>query len=162
MTDKEESKERLLYRLSTTYCRLKPSLIAKGGVGVFAIRDIPAGTVLFQDAPESFWHELTTMEEQSLDPAVIDMVKDFFHLSKDGRREIPSLGVGNLSILYYLNHSIRPNMEIVEDEDEDEDEDEGEEWLAQPCVFKTIRRIKAGEELCYDYGTVLGAVEQIR
>lgn len=165
----ELSKARLMYRLENTYCRLRPSVLAKGGVGVFAIRDIPAGTVLFSDSPESLWHSLSQADEDSLHPAVVQMLKDFFHYEEGSgeRRELPAYGLGNLSLGFYINHSLTPNAEVVPDEvdegeeDEDDDDVDYSDIPFQQCLFRTIRLVKAGEEVCYNYHTISDAYKGI-
>ena len=145
----------LLHRLKhSTFCELKPSLLAPGGVGVFAIRDIPKNTNLFVDALPTFWDELTAEQVAGCPHEVQELLSRFVVLSEDGVRYVPFYGMNNLSILYYINHSESPNVRIDE-----EAGDEYEDGRATPSGYVTIRRVRKGEELCYDYRTVDGAIE---
>ena len=103
------------------------------GVGVLAIRDIPAGTRLFRGEDERVvWVPRAVVRR--LPPPVRQLYVDFGMLWGD------SLGVPRtlnmLSVGWYLNHSDRPNVEA---------DDDGR--------FHTLRRVEKGEELTADYRT---------
>lgn len=131
----DEKKQHILKLLHNTYCRLQPSSIQ--GVGIFAIRDIPAGTNPFAGAilPDSYLFtkdELTDLPEE-----VKTMVNDFFVADQDGLIDIPEYGLNGIDVSYFVNHSKTPNL-ITHDESE---------------TFVASREIKKGEELTVDYST---------
>ena len=114
------------------YTRLRPSKIRKGGVGVFAIRQIKKGTSLFSgDNDEMLW-----VEEKSLPkrPRQIRKLYDFA-VVKDGRYGCPPT-FNRLTVAWYLNHSKKPNVKWVDDYD-----------------FVALKDIKPGDELTVDYST---------
>lgn len=103
------------------------------GVGVIALRDIPAGTYVFRGEDERVvW--VPRAEVRRLPKAVRDLYVDFGMLWGD------QLGVprnfNRLSVGWYLNHSKSPNVEA---------DDDGR--------FFALRRIRRGEELTADYRT---------
>lgn len=134
-------KEQLLTHLKHhTYCRLKPSSV--NGVGVFAIKDIPAGVNPFTvNTPRNYLKyvvvELDDADVSKLPPGVRKMLKDF--CKYNNTYDVPFLGFNAIDISFYLNHSNKPNLQIIDDP--------RSEYLA----FKTVRKIKQGEELFIDY-----------
>jgi len=123
-----------------TYCRLRPSPIH--GVGVFAIRDIPAGIDPFEGCFRGRSIRLSEAELEGLHTEVRAIVDDFF-VTRWGWIWAGSRGPNAIDIQYYLNHSERPNMLA---------RDEGS-W------FVTARDISAGEELTVDYATFNDTLE---
>lgn len=116
------------------YCRIKPSQI--GGVGVFAIKNIPANIDPFVGATKPA-HQLMPLDKLGdLHPNVMKLVRDMF-VFKDGFYHIPNNGLAQIDIAYYVNHSKSPNLRVCED----------------GHTFETIREIIEGEELCADYST---------
>jgi SET domain-containing protein len=118
------------------FCRLAISNIH--GVGVFAIRDIPAGVdpfpgekgfCEFDEIPVS-----SIMESEDITPAVKKLVIDLCP-ERDGVYDIPNHSLNLCGVSWYINHSTSPNC----------GENDGD--------FFTLREIKAGEELTVDYGT---------
>jgi SET domain-containing protein len=105
------------------------------GKGVFALQDIPKGEVIIEYVGEIInWKE--ALRRHPHDP------KDpnhtfYFHLTSD--RVIDALYGGNAS--RWINHACNPNCEA--------DEENGRVFI------KSLRKIKAGEELNYDYGLVI-------
>jgi hypothetical protein len=68
------------------------------GVGVVAIRDIPAGTLVFRGESERVaW--VSRAAVRRLPPAIRQLYEDF----------------GMVSVGWYVNHSDRPNLEADED-----------------------------------------------
>ena len=132
------SKKNTLKQLKNTYCRLMPSKIQ--GIGIFAIRDIPAGVKPFRDAKKEHWHQFKLAELKNLDKEVLKMVKAFFIIEKDGTFVMPDYGLNGMDISFFLNHSNKPNIKTT---------DEG-------FTFKTIRKIRKGEELTIAYETFYG------
>jgi len=114
------------------YCRLKPSSIS--GIGVFAIRDIPAGIDPFQEPEDIKWIPFSRKELTKIHPNVLRLIKNLF-VFRDEAYWIPELGMHTLCIVQFLNHSENPNLTI---------DKEGEE-------IETKRKIKKGEELTIDY-----------
>jgi len=103
------------------------------GVGVLAIRDIPAGILVFRGESERVvWVPRATVRR--LPPAMRQLYEDFGMLWGDQLGVPPTLNM--LSVGWYVNHSERPNVEADE---------EGR--------FRTLRRIRKGEELTADYRT---------
>lgn len=106
-------------------------------MGVYAIRDIPAGINPFLGAviPGS---ELFMKDELvGLPEEVQTMIRDFFVTDAGGHIDIPDYGLNGMDISYFVNHSKTPNM-VTHDESE---------------TFVTAREIKTGEELTVDYSS---------
>jgi SET domain-containing protein len=105
------------------------------GKGVFAVQDLAKGEVLIEYVGELIsWKE--ALRRHPHDP------KDpnhtfYFHI--DEERVIDAKHGGNSS--RWINHSCAPNCEA--------DEQEGRIFI------KTLRKIRAGQELFYDYGLVI-------
>jgi SET domain-containing protein len=113
------------------YARIGPSRVH--GVGVRAIRDIPAGTYVFRGESERVvW--MSRARVRRMPAAVRALYEDFGMVSGERIGVPPSLNM--LSVGWYLNHSDRPNVEA---------DDDGR--------FFALRRIRAGEELTADYRT---------
>lgn len=105
------------------------------GKGVFAVQDIPKGEVIIEYVGEIInWKE--ALRRHPHDP------KDpnhtfYFHIDED--HVIDAKVGGNSS--RWINHSCDPNCEA--------DEVDGRVFI------KSLRKIKAGEELNYDYGLII-------
>lgn len=105
------------------------------GKGVFALQDIAAGETLIEYVGEIVtWQE--AQDRHPHDPANPNHTF-YFHVDED--RVIDALHGGNSS--RWINHSCDPNCEA--------DEVDGRIFI------KTLRDIRAGEELNYDYGLVI-------
>jgi hypothetical protein len=103
------------------------------GVGVRAIRDIPAGTRVFPFEDERVvWVSRTALRRL---PLAIRRLYDDFGMLAGARIGVPRT-LNMLSVGWYLNHSERPNVEADED-----------------GRFHALRRIRKGEELTADYRT---------
>lgn len=124
--------------LKKTYCRIRPSKI--GGVGVFAIRDIPKGVDPFQNLIENDWKQFNIKELNKLDPEILKMIDDFFVIEEDGNVLIPDFGLNGINISFFLNHSKNPNVKQMENEEQGD------------SFFITLREIKKDEEITSDYG----------
>jgi len=98
--------EKRLLPHSGVYTRLKPSPIH--GVGVFAIRDIPKGTLLFESDEEVVW-----IDEKQIShlPPNLRRVYDDFCIIKDGKYGCPT-NFNGLTMSWYLNDSSNPNVEV--------------------------------------------------
>jgi hypothetical protein len=130
------------------YTRLRRSPIS--GIGVFAIRDIPEGTYIFEPdngklmyVPESTVENLWVTSQlagndiqraEAETQAVKQLYKDFCVL-KNGKYACPD-SLNNLAPSWFLNHSELPNVAAD-----------------LSLRFYATRDIKSGEELTTDYGT---------
>lgn len=118
------------------YCRVQPS--SRHGVGVFAVKEIPSGVTPWSTPNHHFFGgtiRLTSHEISKLDEPVRKMLLDYNLLTNRGLFVHPcELEV--LHITQFLNASADPNLELDTEREE---------------PFKTIRKIKAGEELTVDY-----------
>jgi SET domain-containing protein len=103
------------------------------GVGVVAIRDIPAGALVFRGESERVaW--VSRAAVRRLPAEIRSLYEDFGMVWGDRIGVPPSLNM--LSVGWYVNHSDRPNVEAGDD-----------------ARFRTLRRIRKGEELTADYRT---------
>ena len=131
----EKIKQKIIDNLKNTYCRLKPSKIE--GVGIFAVRDIPKGINPFNGTKKQNWHKFHISELKSLNKELMPLIDSFFVIHKDGNVYISDSCLNGMDISYYLNNSDKPNIKTIDD---------GEN-------FKTLRKIKKGEELTVSYAT---------
>lgn len=119
------------------YTRLKPSQVDKGGVGVFAIRDIRRGTKIFTgDDSDLIWHTRDELGLANLPPAVKRLYDDFCLIEQKGLRYGCPSNFNLLTVAWYLNHSKEPNVRCGDD-----------------FEFYTLKDIREGEELVVDYET---------
>jgi hypothetical protein len=130
------------------WARPKPSKICDG-VGMFAIRDIPKGTKVFDLAEKSVsawvsWEKAKSIPFRVLEwvlesqPDIGDRVIDYF------QGEEPSLvflhvtkGLNWQTTWYFVNHSNKPNLKYSR--------------LPVSPTYTTLRDIKEDEELLEDY-----------
>jgi len=113
------------------YARIGPSRIH--GVGVRAICDIPAGTLVFAGESERVaWVSRAAVRRM---PAAIRALYEDFGMVSDDRIGVPP-SLNMLSVGWYVNHSARPNVEAGDD-----------------GRFRALRRVRKGEELTADYRT---------
>ena len=136
------NKKNLLKHLKKdVYCRIKKSNIH--GIGVFAIKDIPKNTNPFKNTNNKYikynFKKITSSELLTLDKEVIKMIKDYFAKEENGDYYVPVVGLNGLDISFYMNHSKKPNIDIVTLKSSD------------AVVFKTNKLIKKGKELLIDY-----------
>lgn len=113
------------------YTRLRPSPLA--GVGVFAIKDIPKGTYIFEPDDEELLSVRKDIVDR-LDSELRRLYEDFCVLNGD-TYQCPST-FNKLTPSWYLNSSEQPNVAADDS-----------------LKFYAIRDIKAGEELTADYST---------
>ena len=140
--EKTKRREDLIYNLKNhVNCRIKQS--KTHGVGVFTFKNIPKNTVLFKvpiPASNTDYVELTKDEvkKMKLHPEVLKILVDFTLLGDTF--EVPVNGPNDYNIIMYLNESKKkPNVEYYHNND-------------HICAtYKTIRDIKAGEELLVTY-----------
>jgi SET domain-containing protein len=121
------------------YCRIGVSKIS--GVGVIAIKNIPKGINPFKtlSTEKEKIIELNTNDIKKVDNQVKKILNDFFGSDKKNRYDILASGPNNINISFYMNHSDKPNIDIVPSKKDD--------YL----VFISNRNIKKGEELTINY-----------
>jgi len=113
------------------YARLRSSPVS--GVGVFAIRDIPEGTYMFEPDDD----ELVSIRKKDIEkltPAMRRLYEDFCVLQGD-TYQCPS-SFNKLTPSWYLNHSSAANVAAD-----------------SSLKFYALRDIQSGEELTADYGS---------
>ena len=104
------------------------------GVGVFAIRDIPAGVNPFRGDPGGTVRVPAAWVDAIADEASRRMYLDFCPLV-DGHYLAPA-DFNALTVSWYMNHADEPNMACDPE-----------------IAFVACRPIEAGEELTVDYRT---------
>ena len=127
------------YILNYVFVKLKPSKIQ--GVGVFALRDIPKNTYLFQSwNDDSDYYTIEESKLQTLPKELYSHIKDIFLYSPEFPKDTNTyiqLTKGCHWIYttpyYFVNSDIK-NYNIDKD------------------TFKTTRDIKVGEEILSNYG----------
>jgi len=113
------------------YVRIARSRIH--GIGVRAIRDIPAGTTLFRsDRARIVWVPGAVVRRLSPE---LRRIYDDFAMRWGDRYGVPR-HLDLLNVGWYINHSSTPNVEADE-----------------AAYFHTLRDIRKGEELTADYRT---------
>jgi SET domain-containing protein len=133
------TKEQLLAELSRqTYVMLKPSPVE--GVGVFAITNIPKGCrdMFAKPGTPEEWITISKKEIEKL-PEHAQFLTGNYCLYDDENYFVPAHGFKVMDLSLFLNHSNTPNIISINDGD----------------YFETTREIKAGEELCIDYGSIV-------
>lgn len=129
--------EAIAHLMRDVYVRLG---VTQYGVGVFAIRDIPAGVDPFQEKTLGLEYIRVPKERVDNNPDIPEGVRKFVADmcgDRDGMYNFPAAGMHAITMVPYLNHcSERPNVGIG-----------GE------VFFRTLRTIRAGEELRIDYRT---------
>lgn len=117
--------------LNDCYIQLKPSKVCNG-VGIFALRTIPKGTILFTDVePDSNLIPWESLEQ--VDELVIKYLNSICNTSEKG--VYLNRTVNNINVTYYVNHSEEPNVL----------HDRALDW------FITLIDIQVGEELLCTY-----------
>lgn len=134
---KSFKKKNLVENLKNTYCRLKPSKIQ--GIGVFAIRDIPKGKNPFLGIRNCIFFKFKIQEFKKIDKEVLKMIDDFFVIEKNKTVQITDNALNGMDISFFVNNSNNPNLKIFDD------------GTNNAFIFKTIRKIKKGEELTISY-----------
>ena len=134
------NKRKLINNLKNSiYCRIQSSKI--NGVGVYAIKDIPKNVNPFVTTTGCIKEDIVDIHEDELNnlhPNVKKLIKDFYH-KEDGYYGVPLSGLNNNNISYYMNHSEKPNIT---------------HYVNNSCnmvLFKSLRKIKKGEELLINY-----------
>tara|TARA_B110000908_G_C10240481_1_gene445785 strand:+ start:1986 stop:2396 length:411 start_codon:yes stop_codon:yes gene_type:complete len=122
------------------YCRIRCSKIH--GVGVVAIRDIPKGINPYLLATKSQKTVgILDKDIEKLEPEVKAMVHDFFQKEDDDKWYLPVSGLNSIDSSFYMNNnSSNPNVKVL---------DADESFV----TFRTLRKIKKGEELTINYNS---------
>lgn len=135
------TKEDLLNELaSNTWVMIQPSGIH--GIGVFAVRDIPAGCKEMFSKEMGEWVTVPRSEIDALPGHAKDMVENYC-LYDEENYFVPAKGFKAIDLSLFLNHADTPNIVSIND---------GE-------YFETLREIKKGEELLVDYGEIVTGEE---
>ena len=125
-------KEKLYdHLINDVYCKLGVSGIH--GIGVFALRDIPAGTAPLKSMVTNKEIKFSRTEMKNV-PSSVRKHLAMFCLIEKGRVFAPEIGMNAVNLSVYLNHSKQPNLKF-------DDKD----------VLRAIRTIAKGEELTIDY-----------
>ncbi len=135
-------KKELIYNLEKQiYCRLAPSKIH--GIGVVAIKDIPKGVNPFELTGGKCGSDKIIKvhkdDIEKINPNVKKMMDDFLGADENGYYDVPKNGLNDMNVSFYMNHSDKANIEIVN---------------GGKCNFVTFRAkkvIKEGEELTINY-----------
>jgi SET domain-containing protein len=146
----ESRRERLLEHLTNkVYCRIAPSPLH--GVGVFAVKLIPAGVDPFETfdessarrRPEPVFVTLSGDDVRALPKQVGRILTDFYAVEADGGRDVPLAGPNGLNLSYYCNRCSNgpPNVTTV---------GAGVSTDGTSRIV-TKRTIRPGEELLLDY-----------
>ena len=132
------SQKEKLYQhlLQDVYCKLGVSPIH--GIGVFALRDIPAGTAPLRSMVSNKEIKFSRIELKKV-PSSVRRHLSMFCLVEKGRVFAPEIGMNAVNLSVYLNHSKQPNLKF-------DDKD----------VLRAIRDIARGEELTIDYDLSFG------
>ena len=133
----QANKYKLLKNLHQTYCSFGISKVH--GVGVIAIRDIPKGIDPFPSVKPEKTIQLTDKDLQLLPKEVIKKIKDIF-VRCNGMYHIYDLGLNCMGIRFHVNHSNNPNIAV----------NKGVVTKGYN-PFITLRNIKKGEELFWNY-----------
>ena len=121
------------------YCRIGVSKIS--GVGVIAIKDIPKGIDPFKTLSKEVENviELDKDDIKKVDPNVKKIISDFFGNSNSKRFDILASGPNNINVSFYMNHSDKPNIDIIEKSN------------SNYMGFVTNKNIKKGDEITINY-----------
>jgi SET domain-containing protein len=118
------------------YCKLGVSTIH--GVGVFALREIPKGTLPLQSMVSRKEKKFSRTKLKEIPKSVRKHLADFC-LIESGRVFVPEIGMNAVNISIYLNHSKTPNLGFNKQD-----------------VLEALRDVARGEELTIDYDLSFG------
>ena len=149
--DLKSEKAKMINTLNQNFVEIGNSKY--GGVGVVAIRDIPKGTNLFRNESESSYVMMSYKNLKQLHPNIRKMIQDFFLVNNkyyqfdkemeykdDDMFPVPKKGITNLDMSHFLNHDDKdPNVEPFFET--------GKIWNS----FRTIKKVKMGDELTFNY-----------
>ena len=116
------------------YYQVKPSKI--NGIGLFAIKDIPIGTIIINNLQKIQGIYIDKEEATKLNPELLSICQNYFSSTEPNKIFIPSdpnfISTFYLS-KYFINHSKKPNCNNHEGN------------------IITIQNIKKGDEITLDY-----------
>ena len=149
----------LLENLRNTYCSFGRSEVH--GIGVVAIRDIPKGINPLPVIVEEQTLNITEKELENLPKEVSKKIKDIF-VGVDGIYQVYNLGLNGLGVTFHVNHSKNPNIAVNDLWfgfcNDQYQFSKLQELIANEAAlcsgyypFITLREIKKGEELFWDY-----------
>jgi len=127
---------------------VKMGYLGKKGKGIIAAKNFAKGETLKEITPYGF-ADLETMiqfekkyqnENEDLDLKAKKILDDVIQIDNE------LYLIGKPECEFIINHSCNPNTAFVQYQDK------GEIKFA----FKTLKPIKKGEEICFDYSTVIG------
>tara|TARA_R100001230_G_C5527569_1_gene62621 strand:+ start:46 stop:504 length:459 start_codon:yes stop_codon:yes gene_type:complete len=133
----QANKYKLLKNLNETYCSFGVSKIH--GIGVVAIRNIPKGIDPFPAVKPEKIIELTDKDLELLPKEIVKKIKDIF-VRCNKTYYVYDLGLNCMGIRFHVNHSSNPNIAV----------NEGVVTNGYN-PFITLRNIKKGEELFWNY-----------
>ena len=136
------NKYKLLKNLEQTYCSVGVSKVH--GIGIIAIRDIPKGIDPLPIITTEKLIDLTEEDLKTLPKEVVDRVKELF-IQNNKVYSVSSLGLNGLGIICYMNHSKDPNVAL-----------NIRAYTSGYVPWITIKDVKKGEELFWDYTTCYG------
>ena len=131
------NKYNLLENLNNTYCTFGQSKVH--GIGVVAIRDIPKDIDPFPPLAPEQSISITEEDLEQLPKEIISKIKDIF-ISINGIYQIFALGLNSMGIRFHVNHSKNSNIAVNK-----------KPITSGYYPFTTLRNIKKGEELFWDY-----------
>lgn len=135
------TKEELLNELHHhTWVALRPSPVE--GIGVFALRDIPAGTRGLFSKNIGEWIPVSKKEVAALPDHARGLVENYC-LYDEEHYFIADYGFKVMDLVNFLNHADTPNLLSIDD----------------GADFETLRDIRSGEELFIDYGSIVDSQE---
>lgn len=122
-----------------TWVAIRPSPVA--GIGVFAVRPIPAGCRDLFTPPRGGTDGFIAVPRAEVDalPAHARHLVETYCLYDDAHYHVPEEGFKRMDLVHFLNHSDRPNVRSIDD----------------GAWFEAMRDIAEGEELLVDYGTLV-------
>ena len=132
------NKQLLIENLNNTYCSFGCSKVH--GVGVVAIRDIPSGADPFPPVIPEHTTGLTEDDLKKLPKEVRVKIESIF-VSVNGIYQVYNLGLNSMGVRFHVNHSKDPNIAV----------NNNAIVTSGYNPFITLREIKKGEELCWDY-----------
>lgn len=136
-------KNRLLNHLKNElFCQIKQSPIH--GVGVFAIRPIPKGIDPFRTLKKEREIKFHIDILDKLHPEVAKQMRRFCYYN-DEFIYLSSMGLNQMNMIIYLNHSKSPNVK-----------------LQKMGGSVTLRKIKKGEELTINYDNEFGDIHTFK
>jgi len=131
------NKRRLIENLNNTYCIIGRSKIH--GIGVVAIRDIPKGIDPFPCMMPDQTIGITEEELRELPKEVSNKIKDTF-VRWNKMYYVCNFGLNSMGVKFHINHCNNPNVAVNENA-----------FISGYNPFITLRKIRKGEELCWDY-----------